>query len=114
MQVIESHAGFALCRFRGEPRRIDMVLVGDQPVGTWILAFLDAAREVIDAEQAALVLDALSALDLAMAGEEAGSFDHLFPDLAGREPELPEHLRHLLPKNEGETPDVLPVDQRTF
>ncbi|HIP52912.1 MAG TPA: HypC/HybG/HupF family hydrogenase formation chaperone, partial [Chromatiales bacterium] len=36
MQVIESGEGVALCRAGDEVRRIDMLLVGRQPVGTWL------------------------------------------------------------------------------
>jgi len=91
MQVIESGPRRALCRFNGENREIDMALVGGQPAGTWVLVFLDAAREVIAPADAAKIGDALKALALIMQGET--SVDHLFADLTGREPELPEHLK---------------------
>jgi hydrogenase expression/formation protein HypC len=91
MRVIESLPGRALCEGQGERRLIDMRLVGEQVPGTWVLVFLDAAREVVSAEQAALVGQALEAVGLAMRGE--ADIDHLFPDLSGREPELPEHLK---------------------
>jgi hydrogenase assembly chaperone HypC/HupF len=94
MRVVAASAGYALCEGMGETRSIDMKLVGDQPEGTWVLVFLDAAREVVTPQQAAAVCDALKALDLAMTG--AGSseeIDRLFPDLVNRTPELPEHLK---------------------
>jgi hydrogenase expression/formation protein HypC len=53
--------------------------------------FLGASREVISPDAASATLDALRALELALAGET--SFDHLFADLVGREPELPDHLK---------------------
>lgn len=94
MQVVETMPGRAVCAFRGERRLIDMSLTGEQPEGTWLLTFLDAAREVITPEHAALVDDALSALGLALDGEATtADIDRLFPDLANREPELPAHLR---------------------
>jgi hydrogenase expression/formation protein HypC len=96
MRVVEAFAGWAICEGQGERRRIDMALVGDQAPNTWVLVFIDAAREVVTAEQAALVGDALAALGLAMRGET--NIDHLFPDLAGREPELPPHLKDQLAK----------------
>jgi len=37
------------------------------------------------------IADALEAMRLAMQGET--QFDHLFADLAGREPQLPEFLK---------------------
>jgi hydrogenase assembly chaperone HypC/HupF len=91
MQIIESGPRRALCSFEGETREIDMALVGEQPAGSWVLVFLDAAREVITARDAAKIGDALKALALVMQGET--SVDHLFADLIGREPELPEHLK---------------------
>jgi hydrogenase expression/formation protein HypC len=67
-----------------------MLLVGDRPVGSWVLVFLGAAREPMEQSQFLLVRDALAGLHPTAKGE---SFDHLFPDLAGREPLLPEFLR---------------------
>jgi hydrogenase expression/formation protein HypC len=96
MRVIECEAGRAVCEGQGERRAIDMMLVGEQTPGTWVLVFLDAAREVVTPEHAALVGQALEALGLAMTG--AADVDHLFPDLAGREPELPAHLKEQFAK----------------
>lgn len=90
-QIVECGGGMALCKGRGGMRRIDMMLVGEQTPGTWILAFLDTAREVVTAETARLIGDAIEATERALAGDT--DFDHLFADLAGREPQLPEHLR---------------------
>ncbi len=90
MQVLESREGFALCRASGEPRWIDTLLVGEQPAGTWLLTFLDTAREVLTPEAAQRTLDALAAVDMAMRGQ--GGIDHLFRDLIEREPTLPEFL----------------------
>lgn len=96
MRVVTCLPGSAVCEGQGEQRVIDMTLVGEQPVGTWVLVFLDAAREVVTGEQAVLIGDALTALQLAMEGET--DIDHLFPDLAGRAPELPAHLKNQVPK----------------
>jgi hydrogenase expression/formation protein HypC len=94
MRVIECAPGYALCEGMGETRTIDMKLVGEQQPGTWVLVFLDAAREVVSAEQAGLVNKALEALNLATFGTATvADIDRLFPDLAGREPELPAHLK---------------------
>ncbi len=96
MQVIEPRGRYALCRYAEDVRTVDMILVGAQPAGAWVLVFLDAARETISSEQAAKTADALRALALVMQGET--SVDHLFADLVGREPELPAHLKRQLPK----------------
>ena len=95
LQVIECHGLVARCAGRGDERRIDLALVGEQPPGTWLLCFIDAAREVIDAAAAARVNAALDGLEAAMAGETDLSAH--FADLIGRTPQLPPHLRGLAP-----------------
>jgi hydrogenase expression/formation protein HypC len=96
MQVIESSPGRALCRGRGEQREVDTLLVGEQAHGSWLLVFLDSAREVLSSERAKQIDQALTGLELAMQGER--HFDHLFADLIGREPELPAHLQVIKPE----------------
>lgn len=91
MQIIEPRDTLALCLYRGETALIDTMLVGEQAAGTWLLVFLNSAREVISAERAQQISDALEAMRLAMQGDS--QIDHLFADLADREPELPEFLR---------------------
>ena len=91
MQVVEIEGVFAWCEGRNGRSRINTMLLGDVEPGQWLLTFLDSAREVIDAERAALVNAALDALELAASGSDA--FEDCFADLIGREPQLPEFLR---------------------
>ncbi|MGR8935319.1 MAG: HypC/HybG/HupF family hydrogenase formation chaperone [Gammaproteobacteria bacterium] len=91
MQIIARRGDWALCTSNGEERLIDMMLVGQQPVGTWVLTFLDSAREILTEEQAQQIAEALQAVQLAMQGE--ANVDHLFADLIDREPQLPEFLQ---------------------
>lgn len=91
--IIETGQSQARARSRDGEAIIDMALVGDQPVGTHVLVFLGAAREVLDAELAGQIADALEAMDRVMAGDS--NIDHLFADLINREPQLPEHLRQV-------------------
>lgn len=96
MQVVESGTGYALCQSRdGRQQQVDTMLVGEQPQGTWLLIFLDAAREVLDEVAAHQISDALEALGVAMnnQGQGQGSIDHLFADLVEREPQLPDFLQ---------------------
>jgi hydrogenase expression/formation protein HypC len=95
MQVIECHGLVARCAGRGGERTIDLALVGEQAPGTWLLCFIDAAREVIDVATADRVNAALDGLEAAMAGETDLSAH--FADLVGRTPQLPPHLRGLAP-----------------
>ena len=95
-RVVEAGFGFARAVSRLGEATIDMRLVGDQPPGTPVLVFLGAAREVLTETEAKRIEDALEAVGRAMAGD--GAIDHLFADLVGREPRLPDHLLpdHLL------------------
>ena len=81
MQIIESGFGSAICDYNGEQRQIDTMLIGQQEPGTWILVFVEAAREVIDEQTALQIRDALQALDMVMGGDD--NIDHLFSDLTG-------------------------------
>jgi len=87
MQVVETGEGYAWCEGRGERQCIDTLLVGDQPVGTWLLTFLGGAREVLSAEEAARIGDAVQAVMRVMQGD--ADIDHLFADLIDRQPQLP-------------------------
>ncbi len=91
MQVAEPRSRYALCRADGESREVDMILVGEQPAGTWVLVFLGAAREVIAGRmQPGSAMRYGRSRSIAQGKTDV---DHLFADLTGREPELPEHLR---------------------
>jgi hydrogenase expression/formation protein HypC len=92
MQVIEVHENSALCAGRNGRQLINTMLLEQVEVGQWLLTFLDAGREVIDAERAALVDAALDGLQAVAAGEEI-NLDIFFADLVNREPTLPEFLR---------------------
>jgi len=92
MQVIEVNENTALCVGRNGRQLINTMLVGKVEAGQWLLTFLDAGREVIDVERAALVDAALDGLQALSDGSEV-DLDVFFADLANREPTLPEFLR---------------------
>ena len=94
VQVIDGGEHFARCRGRDGEVGIDIRLVGVQSPGTWLLCFLDAAREVISSERAAAINAALAALSAVNAGET--DLSAFFADL-DREPQLPEFLRTQTP-----------------
>ncbi|TVP86790.1 MAG: HypC/HybG/HupF family hydrogenase formation chaperone [Thioalkalivibrio sp.] len=79
MQVLETGEFMALCERHGERRQLNMMLVGPQPVGTWVLALQDHAREVLTPEQARQVDQAVQSLEAAMRGET--DLDGFFSDL---------------------------------
>ncbi len=91
MRVMTADGSFAWCEAGDAHERLDMMLVGDQPAGTWVLGFHGAARQVLSEQEAAQVCAARQALAAALDGD--AGIDRFFADLVGREPELPAHLR---------------------
>ncbi|NTV68839.1 MAG: HypC/HybG/HupF family hydrogenase formation chaperone [Azonexaceae bacterium] len=65
----ENAGEFAWVEREGERESINMMLIGPQPVGTWVLTSLGLAREVIEDDQRALIEDALSALAASLEGD---------------------------------------------
>ena len=90
MQIVEQREFTALCRGRAGEREVNTLLTGPQAPGTWVLNFLGTAREVISAEDARRIDDALAAVE-AIARGELVDVDAHFPDLAdpARRPGLP-------------------------
>jgi hydrogenase expression/formation protein HypC len=91
MQIVSSGNGRARCEGRGQQEQLDLMLVGDQPIGTWVLAFRGAALRVLHADEAREIDAALDALEAVLAGDS--DVDAHFADLVDREPTLPEHLK---------------------
>ena len=90
MRIVEGDDVTALAERNGETRRLSMMLVGAQPIGTIVLVHIDSAVRVLDEAEAKLIDDALHGLEAALHGRD---FDHLFADLVDREPQLPDFLR---------------------
>ncbi|MES9876522.1 MAG: HypC/HybG/HupF family hydrogenase formation chaperone [Candidatus Sedimenticola sp. 4PFRAG1] len=81
VQVIESRGFMALCSGRNGEEEVNMMLIGPQPEGTWLLNFLGSAREVLSEEDAEKISSALDALSAVMSGDENVNVDSYFPDL---------------------------------
>jgi len=64
--IVERRDGEVL---RREP--VNMLLLGPQAIGTWILVSLGLAREVVNEDQRALIEDALAAVQAV----DSGSYD---------------------------------------
>jgi hydrogenase expression/formation protein HypC len=90
MQIVESDDMTALCARGDESRRVSMLLLGAQPVGSFVLVHIDTAVRVLEPDEAGLIEQALQGLAAALRGE---NIDAHFADLIDREPQLPEHLR---------------------
>lgn len=88
MQVVEIEAGgdLAIVERHGRRERVNMLLVGPQPLGAWVLVSLGFAKEVVEPEELALIEEALAALAASLDGDYVP--ENYFRDLAeaGREP----------------------------
>lgn len=103
MQIKACGNGWAICEGMGMQREVDTLLVGDHQPGTWVLVFLNSAREILNAQEAVNISNAIQAINLVM--EEPGSgtqlpqhaqqLDALFADLIDREPPKPDSLLEL-------------------
>jgi hydrogenase assembly chaperone HypC/HupF len=91
LQVVEPAGDFAWCESGAERERLDMRLIGAQAIGTWVLGFAGAARQVLSAQDAAQARAGRQALAAVLSGST--DVDAFFADLIGREPTLPDHLR---------------------
>lgn len=94
MQVVETHEFHAICRDGTQQVQVDTSLTGRPAVGSWLLVFLGAAREVLDEQTASDMRDAVHAVSRIMSGNH--QVEHLFDDLIGRTPRVPDHLKHLI------------------
>ncbi len=90
MTIVETDGISALCEYRGEQRRVSVMLLSEPQVGVKVLVYIDTAIRLLDDEEARLIADALEGLGAALNGEDC---DRFFADLIEREPQLPQHLR---------------------
>ena len=65
----EGTGDFAWVERDGKRERVNMMLIGSQPVGTWVLTQLGLAREVVEPEQLTLIEEALTALAASLDGD---------------------------------------------
>jgi len=93
MQVVAGDEHAAWCVAGAQREHVDMVLVGAQAVGTWLLVFHGAARQLLTDTEAAQATAARQALAAVLHGD--GQVDDFFADLVARTPQLPPHLRPL-------------------
>ncbi len=82
MQVVETDGIVARCARKGEERTVGLILVGEVPVGGWVLVHMDRAVQILEEDEVGPLEDALEAILLAARGEPT---DHLFADIPRRE-----------------------------
>jgi hydrogenase expression/formation protein HypC len=83
MRVVESRGQALVCEGRGAREALDAMLIGEQSVGTWVLAFRGCAVRVLTVEEAERSSAALDALEAVLSG--ASNVDRYFADLIERE-----------------------------
>jgi len=81
VQVIESGEFVSLCNGRNGEEQVNMMLIGKQPVGTWVLNFLGSAREILTEKDAQNIEKALDGLSAIMSGDPDVDIDSYFPDI---------------------------------
>lgn len=81
VQIIEAGEFIAHARGRNGDEQVNMMLIGSQPVGTWVLNFLGSAREVISEQDAVNINKALDGLSAIMEGDDQIDVDQYFPGL---------------------------------
>ncbi|WP_417830680.1 HypC/HybG/HupF family hydrogenase formation chaperone [Terasakiella sp.] len=82
VKVIENRDFVALCEGRNGTEEVNMMLVGPQTEGTWVLNFLGSAREVISEQDAENINKALDGLTAIMDGADKIDVDMYFPDIS--------------------------------
>lgn len=76
----EGEGDFAWVERNGQREFLNMMLLGPQPLGTWVLTSLGLAKEVLEPEQLLLIEEALSALAASLDGDYEAS--QYFQDMA--------------------------------
>lgn len=65
----EADGDFAWVERNGQREQVNMMLLGPQPIGTWVLTSLGLAKEIIEPEELALIEEALTALAASLDGD---------------------------------------------
>ena len=65
----EADGDFAWVERNGQREQVNMMLLGPQPIGTWVLTSLGLAKEVIEPEELTLIEEALTALAASLDGD---------------------------------------------
>jgi len=81
VQIVEMQDLMAVCKGRNGEEVVNMMLIGPQPEGTWILNFLGSGREVLSADEAEKINSALDGLTEIMNGNQDIDVDKYFPEI---------------------------------
>lgn len=81
MRVLHVDGAWAQCEGRGVTRRVNMLLLGAQAPGSWLLVLGDSARQCLDDDEARRIDQALDAVEAALRGDT--ELSGYFADLDG-------------------------------
>lgn len=84
MKIVDAGPQYAWCEGRNGRLRVNMMMLDAQPAGTWVLTFMDFARQTLSEEDARRIDAALDALESVRQGGMPDVATH-FADLVGRE-----------------------------
>ncbi len=85
VKIIKTGEFMARCEGRNGIEDVNMMLIGAQPEGAWVLNFLGSAREVLSEDDALKIDKALDGLDALMNADGPVNIDQFFPDLVNNE-----------------------------
>ncbi len=78
VQVLETGNCVALCSGLNGDEQVNMMLIGDQPVGTWVLNYLGSARRTLSESEAMDINQALKDLQALVSGETEDVIERRF------------------------------------
>ncbi len=81
VQIIEPGEMTARCYGRNGEEWVNMMLIGPQKKGVWVLNFLGSAREILSEEDANNINKALDGLTAIMQGETDIDVNRYFPGI---------------------------------
>ncbi|RLA07054.1 MAG: HypC/HybG/HupF family hydrogenase formation chaperone [Gammaproteobacteria bacterium] len=81
VKIIKEGEFVSTCKGRNGVVDVNMMLIGQQSVGTWVLNFLGSARSILSKEEAININKALDGLEKINQGEHNIDVDRYFPDI---------------------------------
>jgi hydrogenase expression/formation protein HypC len=81
VKIVKTGDFVAVCEGRNGVENVNTMLIGPQPVGTWVLNFLGSARQVLTKKEAENINKALDGLDKINQGVKKIDVDKYFPDI---------------------------------
>ena len=78
VKVVEPRDFTALCEGRNGLVEVNMMLVGNQPAGTWVVNYLGSARDILEESEALAINQAMDELAASVNGDPGANLDVFF------------------------------------